>query len=175
MASIDDVERDLREVHAVSGQGSYERRAPSREARIGFLRVRRSLREILSCEPGNIRALQLLASAEEGLLNYPAAVAALEQVLRLNPAPERRVLKQLARVSEYARAWKDLKLSPNELEELGNHLRKQLALFRCDETTRLTEQWIRQRRPRKLQLILRGLQSHGGYCDCEVLANVVIG
>jgi hypothetical protein len=175
MVSVDDLERELKEAHAASGQGSYERRAPEPEARIAFVRVRRALRGVLSGEPDNVRALLLLASSEEGLLNYPAAVAALERALQIVPAPDRRVLKQLARVREYARTWRYLNLTPDELETLGDYLRDRLPQFPCDDTTRLTQLWIEEHHPKKIRAILRGLQSHGGYCDCEVLANAVIG
>jgi hypothetical protein len=41
----------------------------------------------------------------------------------------------------------------------------------CDRTRRLTEQWLLQRGHNVLA-VLAWLDTQGGYCDCEVLANV---
>ncbi len=40
----------------------------------------------------------------------------------------------------------------------------------CDHTLRFTTSWIVQHEQPEAE-ILRWLHEHGGYCDCEVLAN----
>ena len=41
----------------------------------------------------------------------------------------------------------------------------------CDRTLRFTEAWARQG-GRDVDVIIRAVNELGGYCDCEVLANV---
>lgn len=175
MTHIDELEQALRRAHQVSGQGSYERRAPTDEARIAFIQVRDSLREILSSEPDNVVALRLLASAEEGLLNYSAAILALERCLALTPSSGGRpLLKQLARVREYAGKWGRLVLSAEDLAALGRHLDLEISRGACDQTTRRTEAWLNSHHAARGPGILKELVAWGGYCDCEVLANVAV-
>ena len=172
MSRIEEMERELRNAQAASGQGSYERRQPNPLARAQLVKVRRQLVEALSEKPDDVRVLLLLASSEEALLNYPATVSLLERASQLLPGPDRRVLKQLARSREYARFWTELRLAPAELEGLGRFLRLEFLHAPCDASRRLTERWIAVNRPGEVDDILRGLESGGGYCDCEVLANV---
>lgn len=39
----------------------------------------------------------------------------------------------------------------------------------CDHTLRATEQWIAEHQ--QPETVLGWLKKHGGFCDCEVLAN----
>lgn len=42
----------------------------------------------------------------------------------------------------------------------------------CDDTTTLTERFIEENRITNSNTILNWLADNGGYCDCEILANV---
>jgi len=61
-------------------------------------------------------------------------------------------------------------LSKEDLAALFDHLDAALA-DGCDHTPRLTCEFLRARQLPQAP-ILEWLASYGGYCDCEVLANV---
>ncbi len=63
---------------------------------------------------------------------------------------------------------------PISLVDLGalfDHLDIKLGEEGCDHTFRMTEAFLRNRNL-ATEKVLPWLQEHGGYCDCEVLANV---
>ncbi len=55
-------------------------------------------------------------------------------------------------------------------QELFDYLDKELAT-NCDDTLRLTEQFAKENNV-QFELLKTWLGEQGGYCDCEVLANV---
>ena len=46
-----------------------------------------------------------------------------------------------------------------------------LETQQCDHTRRLTQAWLKSR-GHDVATVLAWLDSQGGYCDCEILANV---
>ena len=58
-----------------------------------------------------------------------------------------------------------------ELAALFDHLDEQLGIKGCDHTPKITKAFLESR---KLDagIIIPWLSEYGGYCDCEVLANV---
>jgi len=156
-----------------SGQGSYERRAPAEEAVPYLLEVRTGLRAHLVRQPEDSAAWRLLSQAEECLLHYPAAVHALEAALRQSPQRERKDLQRLALLKEYATKWQEVHLDPQALAQLGWYLEQRFAEEPCDHTLRHTKHWLSERRLGNIAKIVAGLRNQGGYCDCEVAANVV--
>ena len=70
---------------------------------------------------------------------------------------------------EQARAA--LPLSDRDFEDLFETLDRDLAESGCDHTRRLTVAFLEQREISP-EPVLKWLDDHGGYCDCEVLANV---
>jgi hypothetical protein len=58
-----------------------------------------------------------------------------------------------------------------ELEALFAVLDVELGANDCDHTRRLTQAWL-ERRGHDVETVLAWLDTQGGYCDCEVLANV---
>jgi hypothetical protein len=66
-----------------------------------------------------------------------------------------------------------LSLDPHALAQLGRYLEQRLDEEPCDHTLRHTKHWLSEQRLRNIPKILAGLRNHGGYCDCEVAANVV--
>ncbi|MCA0314843.1 MAG: DUF2695 domain-containing protein [Candidatus Melainabacteria bacterium] len=64
-------------------------------------------------------------------------------------------------------------LSPDNLESLGVFLDGELAKSSCDHSLRLTKSWLASHITSNQAHVLEALRKSGGYCDCEVLFNVV--
>jgi Protein of unknown function (DUF2695) len=64
-----------------------------------------------------------------------------------------------------------LPLPPAELRSLFDSLDSGLPSAGCDHTLRLTMQWLSSH-GHDSERVVAWLKSQGGYCDCEVLANV---
>lgn len=156
-------------------QGSYERRAPAKKAVPYLLDARTGLRTYVREHDQEAEAWRLLSQAEECLLSYSAAQSALERALSLAGKPDKKDLKRLALLREYGVKWARLTLSPEQLAALGRHLEIRLAQSSCDHTLHQTEQWLQMQGVAPPQQILATIRDQGGYCDCEVLANVVQG
>lgn len=63
-------------------------------------------------------------------------------------------------------------LSRTKAQKLLRHLDGRLAETPCDNTLRLTEQWLAAHvPPERREQVLAELREMGGYCDCEVLMN----
>src|ERR1041385_3954860 len=164
----------LIEGQKLSGQSSYDRRTPNKKAVPKLTQARARLLKYAEAYPNDVEGCRLLSLAEECLLNYPAAEASLQKAIQLtSPSPDKRDLKKLALLREYKADWKSLVLQPEQLASLGSYLRGQMAATPCDHTLRLTTDWLKRAGLKDSAAILNGLRSQGGYCDCEVLANVV--
>ena len=72
---------------------------------------------------------------------------------------------------ETAIAIELMPISFTDLGELFDHLDIELGEEGCDHTSRMTQAFL-QKRNLEAEKILPWLQEYGGYCDCEVLANV---
>jgi hypothetical protein len=77
------------------------------------------------------------------------------------------------------RAWKNeqkalaraaFPLSDESMEQLFSAVDQELTANGCDHTLRFTESWLKQSGFYQ-QVTLAWLKDHGGFCDCEVLAN----
>lgn len=62
-------------------------------------------------------------------------------------------------------------ISFNDLAALFDHLDEQLGENGCDHTPRMTKAFL-ENKNLNTKAILPWLEEYGGYCDCEVLANV---
>jgi len=80
---------------------------------------------------------------------------------------------------ERKRLWKDQKravargafpLSDDLLQSLFETVAGAVAEHGCDHTRRYTEQWLLSH-PESREVVIRWLEEHGGFCDCEVDAN----
>ncbi len=82
----------------------------------------------------------------------------------------KRALKAAFKAKEQESLLRSMQLSVLELRALLNHLDTVLASG-CDHTLNETLIFLTAQ---KLEpsLVIPWLQEHGGYCDCEVLANV---
>lgn len=65
-----------------------------------------------------------------------------------------------------------LPMSRDSFKKLFDHLDKNLNDKGCDDTNILTEAFLLQSDIKKVGKVLGWLADHGGYCDCEILANV---
>lgn len=73
--------------------------------------------------------------------------------------------------TERSAAREQLGLTADDLASLLECLDDQLNNVECDHTLRLTKQWA-QEHGQSVEAITNAVLSFGGYCDCEVLANV---
>lgn len=74
----------------------------------------------------------------------------------------RREQRQLARAA--------FPMSDALLESLFNMVNEHVEDSGCDHTFRFTKHWITEHRQAEAS-VLDWLSSHGGFCDCEVVAN----
>lgn len=82
----------------------------------------------------------------------------------------RKLLRQGVEKNASAKEEASMPLSKQQLTELFDHLDSALAKG-CDHTLRFTQEFLRSRALSESTLI-PWLGEYGGYCDCEVLANV---
>jgi hypothetical protein len=57
-------------------------------------------------------------------------------------------------------------------QKLFDYLDTELTDNNCDDTNSLTKIFLLQSNIQKIDEVLEWLAEHGGYCDCEILANV---
>jgi len=86
------------------------------------------------------------------------------------PDERRRLLKELkARDRELAE--KELPVPKGLLLSLFDRLDRSLSVDPCDHSLRFTIAWCQDQHVDP-DRISEWVKTHGGYCDCEVLANV---
>jgi hypothetical protein len=65
-------------------------------------------------------------------------------------------------------------LTPEQLGDLSVYLDEKNAFFECDNTLKYTKQWIEEEGlSEHEEEIINFLNENGGYCDCEVILNVI--
>lgn len=173
--NLEELHRILVEGQRRSKQGSYMRGNPASAAIPFLLEARSGLRDYVRENDTNAEALRLLSLAEECLLNYHAARQWLECAISLSVQKDKKDMKKLALLTEYENRWAELGLTASQLEDLGNHLNMKLPENGCDHTLRFTLEWLQGASRRKTKGVIEALRNRGGFCDCEVLNNVVIG
>jgi tetratricopeptide (TPR) repeat protein len=156
----------------LSQQGSYHRREPDAKARPYLADARDGLRELSAEDPTNAGAWRLLSQAEEALLDYGAAIDALQRALCLSETRNKRDLKRLALLREALSEWTALPLEPSQLAELGAYLREQ-ALGPEDRSLRWTRAWLERHDIKNSDEVLRALGRRGAFSDFRVLSNIV--
>lgn len=57
-------------------------------------------------------------------------------------------------------------------EKLFDYLDNKLEENDCDDTNKLATQFLKNNKIENIQTVLSWLSENGGYCDCEILANV---
>jgi len=69
------------------------------------------------------------------------------------------------------KAIEEMPLSLKELGELFDHLDEHLGNEGCDHTPKITSSFLASIKLNQEEII-PWLEDQGGYCDCEILANV---
>lgn len=156
-----------------SKQGSYERRAPSNKSLPYLGKALSGLVQYTRDHPDCADAWRMRSLAEESLLRYGAAVSSLDRALSFSPQRPPKDLKRLALLKEYASKWRALMLDPLQLVELGEYLVRTLAIEPCDHRHSQTRKWLENAGVNDAEQVLKAIENFGGYCDCEVLNNVV--
>jgi hypothetical protein len=64
-----------------------------------------------------------------------------------------------------------LPLPVAELKAMFDMLDAELPAQGCDHSRRLTQAWLAGR-GHDVERVFKWLDTHGGFCDCEILANV---
>ncbi|NBB31391.1 DUF2695 domain-containing protein [Cellulophaga sp. BC115SP] len=57
-------------------------------------------------------------------------------------------------------------------EKLFDYLDIKLEENECDDTNKLTREFLTKNKIENNQAVLNWLSENGGYCDCEILANI---
>jgi hypothetical protein len=86
-------------------------------------------------------------------------------------ADQKKQLKTQWRDQQRKAALAALPLPVVELKTMFHMLDVELPQKGCGHTRRLTEAWLRSR-GHDVQSVFAWLDTQGGYCDCEILANV---
>ena len=173
MMTIAELRTLLISAQKLTGQSSYERRAPSPKAVPALLAAKSEISRFIAANTESPEAYRLLSMAQECLLNYPAARSSFEKALSFSSQRNPKDLKHLALLREYESKWNEMPLIPHELQGLGNHLTGRLVIHACDHTLKYTKEWLSQCSPGNQEQKLKALRHWGGYCDCEVLSNAV--
>ena len=97
----------------------------------------------------------------------PSRASSLTAVEDQQRRDARRAYKQAERGS----AHEAMVLAEAQLSDLLDYLDDHVAEAGCDHTLRFTEAWAGERGIQPSALV-RSVQQFGGYCDCEVVANV---
>lgn len=84
---------------------------------------------------------------------------------------KRHAIKQALRQAQRERFRAGLPLSPDLLRALFDFLDVQLSEVECDNTLKYAAIFLSERRL-EAATVLKWLEGNGGFCDCEVLANV---
>lgn len=63
-------------------------------------------------------------------------------------------------------------ISDSSLESMFEAVDAKVEAVGCDHTLRFTKAWIAENKQPESE-VLSWLHEHGGFCDCEILANAV--
>ncbi|MBC8061548.1 MAG: DUF2695 domain-containing protein [Clostridiaceae bacterium] len=169
--------KDLQEIllqgQKLSMQGSLDRRMPDKKSVPFFIGARKGLKEYVTLNPTDSTGWRLLSKVEESLLNYPEALSSLQKTIELG-GRDKKDLKKIALLKECLTSWGELELTPEQLDSLGDYLEDKLKDYECNHTLSFTKEWIDENMlESKKTRIVKAINGKGGFCDCEVLANVI--
>jgi hypothetical protein len=84
---------------------------------------------------------------------------------------QHKALRQKIARQQRTEAEAKMPISKPDLKSLFDYLDEELAEDGCNESLRITTRFLTERNLPE-QSIIAWLGEYGGYCDCEVLANV---
>lgn len=65
-----------------------------------------------------------------------------------------------------------LPISAEKFQKLFDHLDEELEEKGCDDTNNITINFLKDSNIGNIEEVMSWLRINGGYCDCEILANV---
>lgn len=65
-----------------------------------------------------------------------------------------------------------LPIDRKTFENLFDYLDNQFEKNNCDDTNKMTLKFLEKNKVENIEVVLKWLADNGGYCDCEILANV---
>lgn len=174
---IDEVRRQLVLARQLARQGSYQRRLPSPAGTAQLGRIEEWCRARLREVPTDWQALDAMAHVRECLLDYVSSEEYLDQAVRAGLPNTRKVKRRLLHIRQAAQEWRDLGLSPAQLDELGAYLEGCHAWesLARERSRARTDSWLDANCPATAAEVRAALDRRGAFSDWQVLANVVKG
>jgi len=153
---------------------SLDRKAPKKKVVPLLKNAKNILLDVIRTEPDNVEAIRYLAQVEEELCHFSSAIKYLEKYMELTKQHSKKDLARLYRLREHSKEARILPISQEKLEDLGRYIEQSLLSSPCDHTFRFTIAWAK-RNGINVEQLCSALEERGGYCDCEVIFNVVRG
>ncbi len=89
-----------------------------------------------------------------------------------NEIERRKQIKRDLRENAKIKFENSLPMSRQYFIQLFDFLNKKLSEYGCDDSLKLTTEFLQQKCVEKINETESWLQENGGYCDCEVLYNI---
>jgi F0F1-type ATP synthase delta subunit len=89
-----------------------------------------------------------------------------------NEKEHRKQIRNELRQKQQEEFEKSLPMNREIFENLFDDLDNQLEEIGCDDTNKLTTEFLEKNKISNVENVLNWLAENGGYCDCEILANV---
>ena len=173
---LDNIRAIIRRGIQLSGQSSYARRAADQRAIPLLQEAKARLRAAIESGQADYEVFQLLALTHESLLEYRAAIHAIQECINRSVSPKKDDLKRLARYKEQLNWWETISLSPGELKELGIFLHGKLSSVpEYERSFRWTIAWLNEKKHPSSDKVISGLEQLGACDDFQVLHNIVNG
>jgi glutamate/tyrosine decarboxylase-like PLP-dependent enzyme len=84
----------------------------------------------------------------------------------------RKILLEEIQINTKRQFEDNLPMSRNKFKKLFDYLDKELSENECDDTNKLTQNYLNSIGQNNIDSVLEWLANNNGYCDCEILANV---
>lgn len=89
-----------------------------------------------------------------------------------NEKERRKQLRNELRQKQHEEFENSLPVDRKIFEKLFDYLDQQLEKNGCDDTRKITMEFLKKNNITNVENVITWLAEHGGYCDCEILANV---
>ncbi len=89
-----------------------------------------------------------------------------------NEIERRKQIKKVLREKAKTEFENSLPISKEKFTQLFDFLDEKLGEYDCDDSLKLTNEFLRKNKIKNVKEIENWFQKNGGYCDCEVLNNV---
>lgn len=89
-----------------------------------------------------------------------------------NEKERRKQLRNEWKQKQHDEFENSLPMERKVFEKLFDHLDHQLEKNGCDDTNKITTEFLKKNKISNVENVIIWLAEHGGYCDCEILANV---